>query len=181
MAADVEGEHVLDYEREGQAILQATRRLELNLVVEESGCLEFLEPCLVQEQPAALHLSCHGTIRDGAPVLALETPEGRGALATVAELRKALGEEGRTPALVFGTAEHGAVGAFTQALIRAGIDNAVGWDGSVYDADGSASRRASTGIWRGPPDENVPARRTSPAAKTHPIPPLFEMRSLGFR
>jgi hypothetical protein len=33
MAAEVEGERVLDYEREEQAILQATRRLELNLVV----------------------------------------------------------------------------------------------------------------------------------------------------
>ena len=27
------------------------------------------------------------------------------------------------------------VRAVQQALIRAGIDNAVGWDGSVYDAD----------------------------------------------
>ncbi len=139
MAAEVEGERVLDYEREEQAILQATRRVELNLVVEESGCLEFLEPCLVEEQPEALHLSCHGTIHEGAPVLALETPAGRLATTTVADLRRALGEEGRRPALVFlsacRTAEHGAAGAFTQALIRAGIDNAVGWDGSVYDAD----------------------------------------------
>jgi hypothetical protein len=77
MAAEVEGERVLDYEHEEQAILQATRRLALNLIVEESGCLEFLKPCLVAEQPEALHLSCHGTIR-GEPVLALEMPDAAG-------------------------------------------------------------------------------------------------------
>ncbi|MFO1155982.1 MAG: hypothetical protein U1E43_04045 [Rhodospirillales bacterium] len=38
MAAHVEGESVLNYEHEEQAILQATQRLDLNLMVEESGC-----------------------------------------------------------------------------------------------------------------------------------------------
>ena len=140
MAADVEGESQLNYEHEEQAILEATRRLDLNLIVEESGCLEFLEPCLAQERPEALHLSCHGTIHNGDPVLVLETPEGRLGRTTLADLRTALGEEGRMPALVFlsacRTAEHGAAAAsFTQALVRSGIDNAIGWDGSVYDAD----------------------------------------------
>lgn len=137
MAADVDGERVLDYEREEQAILDATRQLDLNLVVEESGCLEFLERCLIDEQPEALHLSCHGTIVEDAPVLALETPDGRRQLARVGDLRRTLGEEGRPPVLVFlsacRSAEHATAGAFTQSLIGAGIDNAVGWDGSVYD------------------------------------------------
>lgn len=140
MAADVEGESPLNYEHEEQAILEATRRLDLNLVVEESGCLEFLEPCLAEERPEALHLSCHGTIDARGPVLALETAAGRLALTTVADLRTALGEEGQRPTLVFlsacRTAEHGAAAAsFTQALVRSGLDNAVGWDGSVYDSD----------------------------------------------
>ncbi len=140
MAADVEGESPLNYEHEELAILDATRRLDINLIVEESGCLEFLDPCLAEERPEALHISCHGTIDARGPVLALETAAGRLALTTVADLRTALGEEGQRPALVFlsacRTAEHGAAAAsFTQALVRTGIDSAVGWDGSVYDSD----------------------------------------------
>jgi CHAT domain-containing protein len=34
------------------------------------------------------------------------------------------------------TGEHGAAAAsFVQSLVRSGVQNAVGWDGSVYDTD----------------------------------------------
>ena len=140
MAADVEGQQVLEYEREESAILEATRWLDLALVVEESGCLEFLEPRLAQDRPEVLHLSCHGTIRDGQPVLMLETPEGREALTGTATLKDTLGGEEQMPGLVFvsacRTAEHGpAAASFAQGLVRAGLANVIGWDGSVYDSD----------------------------------------------
>jgi len=144
MAADVDGEGTLNYEQEESAILQATQRLDLNLMVEESGALEFLGQTLAQEnRPEALHLSCHGTIAGGTPVIILETPAGGGAPTSVGDLAAVLGDEGQQPALIFlsacRTAEHGpAASAFTQALIRAGVANALGWDGSVYDADAIA-------------------------------------------
>lgn len=141
MAAHVEGESILNYEQEESAVLQATQRLDLNLMVEESGALEFLGDTLAKETPEALHLSCHGDIDDkGTPVVILETPTGGADPISVGDLAAVLGDEAKQPALIFlsacRTAEHGsAASAFTQALIRAGVANALGWDGSVYDAD----------------------------------------------
>ena len=95
---------------------------------------------IAQDGPfEALHLSCHGDILKGDPVLALEKPEGGLDLAGIAALSKALGEEGKKPGLVFlsacRTGEHGAAAAFVQSLVRSGVSNAIGWDGSVNDAD----------------------------------------------
>ncbi|MFO1119049.1 MAG: CHAT domain-containing protein [Rhodospirillales bacterium] len=106
-----------------------------------SGALDFLGQTLAQERPEALHLSCHGDIdAKGTPVVVLETPAGGAAPTSVGDLAAMLGDEAQQPALIFlsacRTAEHGtAAAAYTQALVRAGIANALGWDGSVYDAD----------------------------------------------
>lgn len=140
MAAHVEGESVLNYEHEESAILQATQRLDLNLIVEESGARDFLGETLANERPEALHLSCHGTIANGTPVVILETSAGGAEPASAADLTAILGDDEQKPGLIFlsacRTAEHGpAASAYTQALIRAGVANALGWDGSVYDAD----------------------------------------------
>jgi hypothetical protein len=141
MAAEVEGQSILNYEQEEAAILQATTSPTLNLSVEESGAVEFLGQRIADDGPfEALHLSCHGEIVKGEPVLALENPEGGLDLAGIAKLSQAFGEEGKKPALVFlsacRTGEHGtAAAAFVQSLVRSGILNAIGWDGSVYDSD----------------------------------------------
>jgi hypothetical protein len=144
MAAEIEGQGILSYEAEEAAILRATRSLPLNLAVEESGAVALLGERIAQDGPfEALHLSCHGDIVGGAPVLALEKPEGGLDLAGIAALSQALGEEGRKPELVFlsacRTGEHGAAAsAFVQSLVRSGVKNALGWDGSVNDADAIA-------------------------------------------
>ncbi len=144
MAAEVEGQGTLNYEQEEAAILQATRSLALNLSVEESGAVEFLGERIAGHGPfEALHLSCHGDIVKGDPVLLLEKPEGGGDLAGIAALSRALGEEGRKPDLVFlsacRTGEHGAAASsFVQSLVRSGVHNAIGWDGSVNDSDAIA-------------------------------------------
>jgi hypothetical protein len=141
MAAEVEGQGILNYEQEEAAILQATKGLDLNLSVEESGAVEFLTQRIAQDGPFdALHLSCHGNIVKGEPFVSLETPEGREDRVNIAALSDAFGEEGRKPGLVFlsacRTGEHGtAAASFVQSLVRSGVQNAVGWDGSVYDAD----------------------------------------------
>ncbi len=112
--------------------------------VEESGAIEFLTQRLSQDGPfETLHLSCHGNIEKGEPFICLESPEGAQDHVKITRLSDALGEEGRKPVLVFlsacRTGEHGAAAAsFVQSLVRSGVLNAVGWDGSVYDTDAIA-------------------------------------------
>jgi tetratricopeptide (TPR) repeat protein len=147
MAASPAGEQSLAYEAEETAILEATERLRVQVGVEESGCADFLKDRLAQEGPfEVVHVSCHGGIHDDQPVLALETPEGDLALQTPGEFAGALGED--KPSLVFvsacRTAESGAefTEPFVRALVRSGVHNVLGWDGSVYDTD--ATRFAET-------------------------------------
>ena len=145
MAAQPEGETVLDYEAEEAGILDATAPLDLHLRVEESGCLPYLEQRLREGDPVeALHLSCHGTIEDNEPVLALETPEGRRHIVGVPDLLGALGAD--KPPLLFlsacRTAEQpSAALSLVLRMVRAGVSNVIGWDGSVYDSDAAAFAR----------------------------------------
>lgn len=83
MAAAPEGVAALDYEAEEAAILDATQGLPLQLVVEESGCAQYLSERLALDGPfEALHLSRHGDIDpEHGPRLALEDPAGDLALA----------------------------------------------------------------------------------------------------
>ncbi len=145
MAAAPEGERELNFETEEAAIRLATECLPLQLVVEESGCARFLKDRLAQDGPfEVVHVSCHGGIlKDVGPILALETFEGDRAETTPEQFAEVLGE--RKPRLVFlstcRTAETGkgngadAIEPFARELIRAGVPNVLGWDGSVYDDD----------------------------------------------
>ncbi|WP_237703789.1 CHAT domain-containing protein [Rhodospirillum rubrum] len=145
MAAEVEGQHVLDYEREEAAFLDATQGLNAHLAVEESGSLAGLGLRLKQTRRwEALHLTCHGDLGETGPFLALETAEGGLDRVDAGQLCALLGDETQMPRLVFlsacRTAERAESGAarFAQALVRAGVGNAVGWDGSVQDGDAIA-------------------------------------------
>jgi len=140
-AASPEGVQELDFEREEAGILHATARLPLHLRVEESGCLEVLGDRFAEEAPVeALHLSCHGDIENDEPVLALEDPVGRPDRVTVGKLVASLGE--KPPPLIFVSACRSAqqplaAPSLSLCLVRAGLPNVIGWDGSVYDADAS--------------------------------------------
>jgi hypothetical protein len=97
MAAEVDGQGILSYEREEVAILEATKGLALNLTVEESGAIGFLGQRIAQDGPfEALHLSCHGNIVKNEPFICFETPEGGEDRINIARLSDALGEEGRS-------------------------------------------------------------------------------------
>ncbi|RJF78404.1 CHAT domain-containing protein [Azospirillum cavernae] len=142
MAAEVEGQHALDYEREEVAFLDATRGLNAHLVIEESGGAAGLALRLKQNRRwEALHLTGHGDLGASGPYLALETDEGACDPVDAGRLCGLLGDEERMPRLVFlsacRTAERPGSGAacFVQALVGAGVANAVGWDGSVQDGD----------------------------------------------
>ena len=149
MAAQPDDKDDLEIDREEAGILEATARLPLHLRVEESGCLEFLGPRMALEAPIeALHLSCHGTISNGEPVLLLEDAKGRRSLTAPAELVRSLGEA--KPPLIFlsacRTAEQEAASpSLAMRLIRSGVANAIGWDGSVYDISASSFARVFYG------------------------------------
>ncbi|MCW2246580.1 phosphopentomutase [Azospirillum fermentarium] len=143
MAAEVEGQSTLNYEREEMAFLDATAGLDVHWAVEESGSRAGLDRRLRQRQeirPDVLHLTAHGEIGETGPYLLLETEDGGPDPVDADALCTTLGDAGQMPRLVFlsacRTAEtEGAAAPYTQALIRAGVANALGWDGSVYDTD----------------------------------------------
>jgi tetratricopeptide (TPR) repeat protein len=147
MAASPEGQLMLDFELEEAAILAATDSLYVQVLVEESGCATFLKDRLAREGPFdVVHVSCHGGIQADVPVLALETPEGELELVRPGDFVGALGED--KASLVFvsacGTAESraGFTEPFVRALVRSGVRNVLGWDGSVYDSDATQFTRA---------------------------------------
>ncbi|WP_413205737.1 CHAT domain-containing protein [Rhodospirillum sp. A1_3_36] len=140
MAAEVEGQHVLDHEREEIAFLDATHGLGAHLAVEESGSLDGLRLRLKQSSRwDVLHLTGHGDLDKRGPFLALETPEGGLDRVDADRLCEALGDQGHLPGLVFlsacRTAEQadGDAGSLVQAMVQSGVPNVLGWDGSVQD------------------------------------------------
>jgi tetratricopeptide (TPR) repeat protein len=146
MAAAPEGATVLDFEAEETAIVQATQNLRMQLVVEESGSAPLLTERIAADGPfEALHISCHGDIDSArGPYLLLEDAAGERAEAFVADMVRCLGDVEQRPPLVFlsacRTAEQQARSgeSFVRALVRSGVANVLGWDGSVYDRDAAA-------------------------------------------
>ena len=152
MAAAPEGQHVLSFEAEEAAILQATSRKPLHLFVEETGAAQWLQDRLAADGPFdVLHLSCHGDIdKRRGPVLALEDDRGGVALTDVPLLVGSIGEADRLPLLFLSacrTAERVESGEegrrraaepMVRELIRAGVAHVLGWDGSVRDVDAAA-------------------------------------------
>ena len=141
----------LDFEAEEGAILQATQALPLHLVVEESGSAKPLAERLALDGPfEAIHLSCHGNIDSKrGPFLAFEDSQGAMQPTFAGDLAQLLGD-GQGTFLVFlsacRTAEQAhsapdsarATEPFVRNLVRAGIHNVLGWDGSVFDTDAAA-------------------------------------------
>jgi len=137
MAAEPHGVPHLDYEGEEQAILTAVEKIGLDMAVEESGTLTELANRVREFEPDALHLSCHG-LDEPEPVLALETDEGELDSVTPERLSAELGEH--RPRLLFLSACLTArvntfLVSYTADLIERGFEAALGWGGSVKDAE----------------------------------------------
>ncbi len=147
MAAAPESQHELKFEAEESSILQATQRLPLRLVVEETGNRTFLGERLNSDEGPfeALHLSCHGDIdKQAGPVLLLESAEGGEDKTDPGALVAALGAN--APGLVFlsacRTAEFGrAAGAPVRRRARRRGAPRCG-RGPACAADGRAVRAA---------------------------------------
>lgn len=151
MAAAPENASFLDYDAEELAIKMATQGLELSLAVEDSGALEPLRHRLCHDihRPfQALHLSCHGNIDESqnglGPFIELEKEEGGENRINAKQLVRSLGGSANLPPLIFLSACTTATSrtplgleaeSFVQKLVRSGVANVLGWDGSVYDID----------------------------------------------
>ena len=141
MAAAPRGQTALDIEGEEAAILRATVRLGLDLIVEDSGNLtELTQAWQTAASLDALHLSCHGMGGD-TPFLALEDEFGDMAKAKLDDL--AGGFVLAKPRLLFLSACHtgqgdATVDSLARGLIRVGFPTVLGWADAVYDRDASA-------------------------------------------
>ena len=144
MATSPEGvEPVLNFEAEEAAILSATDRTGMELVVEESGSLEglrFLSSDYGAGYFDVLHLSGHATIdKNGQPTFLVENEFGGLVYATADQIAQAMA--GRWPRLVFvsgcltGNApDRGTFPSMSESLVHAGAPAVLGWALPVGDA-----------------------------------------------
>ncbi|WP_422378535.1 CHAT domain-containing protein [Roseibium sp.] len=163
----------LDFELEEAAILSATEKLELSLAVEESGCADYLEARLRQQETfEAMHFSCHGDVLDAdtaqkfaaegavpGPNLLLEAEDGSKRFVPPERLAEVW--ENDPPQLVFLSAcrtseAPGELSEAFSAQLARGVPAVLGWDGSVNDPDAIAFAEEFYG--------ELAAARTSPQA-----------------
>ena len=150
MAAAPGGSVDLKYEEEESAVLEAAGSIGMDLIVEESGTPRLLAECMAREKPVdVLHISCHGTKKDGEiPALLLETDDGSPSVITADELAQTLG--GNKPRLLFLSAcmtsePDSLVNSLAADLVRQGLAAVLGWGGSVKDSEATRFARAFYG------------------------------------
>jgi CHAT domain-containing protein len=93
---------VLNYEAEEAAILKATSRQPIDLVVEESGSVSQLENLVAsfgKEYFDVFHITGHGLIQNGTPQFVTEDEQGDAQFTTAQQLAEAFGR--RWPRLLF--------------------------------------------------------------------------------
>jgi tetratricopeptide (TPR) repeat protein len=138
MAAAPEGVTQLAYETEETAILDATGRIGLDLIVEESGSLQGLGECLARyDTPDVLHITCHGK-HEPNPHLLLEDEQGRPVPVDPQQLAQQL--NGCAPRLLFLSACQTAqadrvLGSMARRMVKVAAPAVLGWGASVRDAE----------------------------------------------
>ncbi|MCB0256895.1 MAG: CHAT domain-containing protein, partial [Anaerolineae bacterium] len=146
MAASPLGSSELDYEEEEYAILEATKGLKVELIVEDSGHLDYLAQRLFEHAPIdVVHLSGHGRPTDQGVRLVMEDMGGNSVDVSPDDIRKEFSVN-RPPLVIVSTchsAEQASAAApLAIALIQQGFDAVVGWGGPVYDHDATEFARA---------------------------------------
>ncbi|MGB3641088.1 MAG: CHAT domain-containing protein [Rivularia sp. (in: cyanobacteria)] len=148
-ASPLDVKPILDFEQEEASILKVTARQPLTLTVEESGCLEELG-YLVGDYGKifdVLHLTGHGTIKDGTPVFITESATGEAVESTAEDIATEL--QFQLPKLIFlcgcrtGQAGNsGTVPSMAESLLNAGATAVLGWGEKVLDTDATAAAAA---------------------------------------
>ena len=147
-------EPILDFEAEEGRILEATARPEIELKVEESGCLTELG-YLIDDYGKGyfdvLHLTGHATITaNGEPRFYTETETGELYLASSTDIAEKL--QFRLPQLIFlsgcrtGQAgKSGAVPSMAEEFLDKGAKAVLGWGQSVLESDATVAAAALYG------------------------------------
>jgi len=136
-------EPVLNFEKEEALILEATRKSNLELVVEESGSLEGLTERLSygdeSERFDVVHITGHADIHEKEPVFVLENEFGDMQLAKADDIASVFSRYGRFPRLLFlsgcktAQAPEETLSSLCEALVLAGVPAVLGWAKPVYD------------------------------------------------
>ena len=147
-------EPILDFEAEEGRILEATARPEIELKVEESGCLTELG-YLIDDYGKGyfdvLHLTGHATITaNGEPRFYTETETGELYLASATDIAEKL--QFRLPQLIFLSGcrtgqggKSGAVPSMAEKLLDKGAKAVLGWGQSVLESDATVAAAALYG------------------------------------
>jgi tetratricopeptide (TPR) repeat protein len=154
MATDPEGvEPKLNFEQEESRILAATQDLDLELRVEESGCLAELESLwrrFDRDYFQIFHLSGHASIRDSQPYFITESLTGDRVDATVEDFDRVF--QLRYPRLLFlsgcrtgQSGNNGAVPSLAASLVERGATAVLGWARPVTDV---GAIQAATALYR---------------------------------
>jgi len=131
---------VLDFEKEEEIILEVTKDLPVDIDVEDTGSLQGLYGCLMQNEYDVIHLTGHANIEDSTPYFCMEDEEGFLEKVTPSQLQDTLNEALKRPKLVFlsgcktGEAPTAAV-SFAHQLVAEHSPSVVGWGLPVTDAE----------------------------------------------
>jgi len=141
-------EPVLDYEAEEGQILEATKRIPLNLRVEESGCLQELR-YLVQEYDKnyfdVFHLTGHATYKDQKPCFLTEDEYGNCVYSNSRDIADTFNFS--LPSLIFlsgcrtGYASDDDIPSMAEELLNMGAKAVLGWGERVLDTEASTTSR----------------------------------------
>jgi len=127
----------LDYEREEEALFRAVSGQDVAFDSCDLGTLEELKERVNEFRPHVLHLTGHGTVRDGKGYFAFEKEDGTADLVPADDLRRFLARSGVQCVFVSGCqsgkAPWEALAGVCQALVGAEVPLAVGWAASIAD------------------------------------------------
>jgi len=141
---------VLDFEEEEDTILEVTKDLPVDIDVEDTGSLQGLKECLVQNEYDIIHLTGHANIEDGVPYFCMENEEGFLEKVTPLKLQNTLNEALKRPRLVFlsgcktGETPYAAA-SFAHELVVNHSPTVVGWGLPVSDRGATI---AATRVYR---------------------------------
>lgn len=127
----------LDYEREEEALFQAVSGQDVAFDSCDLGTFEELKERVDEFRPHILHLTGHGTVRNGIGYFAFEKEDGKADLVPADDLRRFLAISGVQCVFVSGCqsgkAPREALAGVCQALVGAEVPLAVGWAASIAD------------------------------------------------
>ncbi len=136
----------LDYEAEEGQILEATQRASVDLIVEESGCLDELSYVVREYEKGyfdIFHLTGHTTTEEKKPCFLTEDEYGNRVNSSTADIYDALTSS--LPPLIFlsgcrtGYSSKDTVPSMAEELLRIGGTAVLGWGERVRDTDATAA------------------------------------------